>query len=142
MEIIHDDMKENKGGSVLVVVFAILFVLSSGLAYFFYTKVGSVKTNEQAQQDAQAEVKDIVLKVSKLILLPQGEDPTLATVVDPERLRDQPFFARTSKGDKVLIYTKAKKAILYNPTVDKIVEVAPISLGNPTATSGDSSTAP
>ena len=51
----------------------------------------------------------------------------MATVSDPEKLKDQPFFAKAQKGDKVLIYSNSQKAILYSPTEDKIVEVAPIN---------------
>ena len=54
----------------------------------------------------------------------------MATVSDLEKLKDQPFFAKAKIGDKVLIYTDAKKAILYDPVNDKIVEVAPINIGN------------
>ena len=127
------DRENSKKIGAATVVLAVLFLMSSGLAYYFYSQITPVKTNEQAQQDAQAEVKAIVAKVGQLILLPEGEDPTLATVVDAERLKDQPFFVHASKGDRVLIYTSAKKAILYNPTTNKIIEVAPISIGNPTA---------
>lgn len=51
--------------------------------------------------------------------------------MDPEKLRDQPFFANAQRGDKVLIYANAKKAILYNPPSNKIIEVAPVNIGNP-----------
>ncbi len=51
--------------------------------------------------------------------------------------KGQPFFANAQVGDKVLIYYKAKKAILYNPTDNKIVEVGPIS--DPQATGATAS---
>jgi hypothetical protein len=61
------------------------------------------------------------------MVLPADETPTIATVSDPEKLKDQPFFANAKKGDKVLIFSNSAKAILYSPTEDKIVEVAPIN---------------
>jgi len=67
--------------------------------------------------------------VGKLMVLPEGETPTIATVSDPDKLKDQAFFAHAKTGDKVLIYAKAKKAILYSPTDNRIVEVAAIDLG-------------
>lgn len=115
------------------IIFALIIflVISTGAAYYFYSQLTSV--TGKPNQDARAEVKALVAKVGQLILLPDGEDPTVATVVDPERLKDQPFFAKTKKGDKVLIYTGAKKAVLYNPESNKIIEVAPVSIGNPPA---------
>ena len=86
---------------------------------------------ENPQQLAQEEATAVVERVGKLIVLPEGEQPTVATVTDPERLRDQPFFAKAKRGDKVLIYTNAKKAILYDPVGNKIVEAAPLNIGNP-----------
>ncbi len=68
--------------------------------------------------------------VGRLIVLPVGEQPTIATVSDPARLKSQPFFADAKAGDKVLIYAVAKKAILYSPEEDKIIEVAPLDLSN------------
>ena len=78
---------------------------------------------------AQKEVADLVVKIGALILLPEGETPTLATVSDPEALRDQAFFANAKEGDKVLIYTTSKKAILYSVSTNKIVNVAPLNIG-------------
>jgi len=65
--------------------------------------------------------------VGRIIVLPNDEEPTVATVTDPEKLRDQVFFANAKAGDKVLIYTKARKAYLYDPIAGKLVEVAPIT---------------
>lgn len=79
------------------------------------------------QSATNSEVASIVAKVGKLIELP-NEDVTLATVSDVTRLSAQPFFAHAANGDKVLIYTASKKAILYRPSANKIIEVGPISI--------------
>ena len=104
-------------------------VLSSVTAVYFYSQYSGLVQNPN--KVAQEEVTTLVAQVGKLIVLPEGETPTLATVTDPKKLKDQSFFAKAQKGDKVLIYTNAKKAILYNPESNKIVEVAPINIGNP-----------
>ena len=49
-------------------------------------------------------------------------------------MKGQTFFVQARNGDKVLIYSKAQEAILYDPVANKIVSVGPISLTqtNPT----------
>lgn len=114
---------------VLYIVLGVMFAGSLGTSFYYYRQYTALyNTLPQAAQD---EAKKLVAEVGRLIILPTNEQPTVATVTDPDRLRDQPFFANTKKGDKVLIYTNAKKAILYNPTERKIVEVAPITIGQP-----------
>lgn len=81
--------------------------------------------NASTQSDA-----DLIAAVGKLIILPTDETPTIATVTDLSKLKDQPFFAQAQVGDKVLIYPKAQKAILYRPSEDKIIELAPLNLGS------------
>jgi hypothetical protein len=78
---------------------------------------------------------DIIAKIGMLIELPQGETPTVATVTDPSKLTDQPFFAKAKAGDIVLIYTAAREAYLYDPVQNKLVTVAPITTNAATATS-------
>lgn len=70
----------------------------------------------------------LISAVGKLITLPEDENPTIATVSDPAKLAGQPFFSRAKEGDKVLIYTRYKKAILYRPSERKLVEVADLNL--------------
>lgn len=101
--------------------------------YFQYTKVTSelsaLRMSTTNTQAAVAEVTQLTEEVGKLMLLPQ-ENPTVATVTDTEKLRNQPFFTNAQNGDKVLIYNNAKKAILYRPSAKKIIDVAPINIGN------------
>jgi len=116
--------------SVVVPVLILIAVLGVGAAYYYNSQLGKYKKNPQ--QFAQEEVASVVDKVKQIMILPEGEQPTLATVADPSRLKEQPFFAKAKVGDKVLLYANARKAILYDPVANKIVEVAPINIGNPT----------
>ena len=72
-------------------------------------------------------VEDIVQRVGKLMVLPEGETPTLAGVSDPNALGGQEFFKNAKVGDVVLMYGASRRAILYDPTANKIIEVAPIT---------------
>ena len=105
----------------------LITLISVASAIYYYRQFADLKQNPQ--KVAQEEVGQIVAKISQLLVLPEGEQPTLATVADPSKLKGQPFFTNAKVGDKVLFYTNAKKAILYDPVVNKIVEVAPINLG-------------
>jgi hypothetical protein len=106
---------------------SVLAIIGLALAGYFYSQVRTLKQNPQAI--SQKEVSDLVYKVGKLVFLPEGEVPTIATVSDPEALKDQPFFTKSQKGDKVLIYAQAKKAILYSVVNNKIIDVAPLNIG-------------
>ncbi len=113
-------------------ILAVLVVLFASLAaYFFQQSKRGVGDNE-----TQAEIQSLVKKVGNLIVLPEGEMPTVATVSDPDALKGQAFFEGAKKGDKVLIYTNAKKAILFDPGVGKVVNIAPLSIGNTSTQTG------
>lgn len=116
----------NKKTIALVVVFIIL----AGAAFYFFTKYQELKKNPDVV--SQEEAIDLAAEVGEIMVLPQGEVPTIATVSDPALLADQPFFKDAKKGDKVLIYSQAGKAILYDPEAKKIIEVAPITNGKAT----------
>ena len=80
---------------------------------------------------AQSEIKMLVGKLSKLVILPEGEDPVVATVNDKEKLKDQPVFAKAQNGDKILIYSKARKAYIYSPIKNMIIDVVAVNFDNP-----------
>jgi len=114
---------------ILLIVLAIVSLCIT--AFYFYNQQQTIKKypNQAKEETApQAEVERIVGLVGKLMDLPKDETPTLATVLDKDKLKDQPFFSSAQNGDVILIYTKAKKAIVYRQKDNKIIAVGPISI--------------
>lgn len=115
------------------IVVGLLVGAAGGAGYFYraYKKTLSEKDSLLSQLSGKApevpEVESVVASVSKLIDLPQGETPTLATVSDKSKLESQTFFKRAENGDKVLIYTTAGKAILFRPSTGKVVDMTAIN---------------
>lgn len=112
----------------IVFIISAIALLACALAGFFYWQAARLKADPQKL--AQQEAEELVARVSRLIVLPSDEIPTIATVADPEKLAGQAFFQNAKLGSKVLIYTKARKAVLYDPESDRLLEVAPMSLGD------------
>lgn len=130
----------------LYTVIAILVLLLIGGGVYGYNRYDNLKKENQKlsdpQEAAKAESDRIKKEVAALIDVPGDEEPTIATVVDPSKLGNQAFFAKAQKDDRVVIYAKAKKAILYRPSTKKIVEVAPLNIGDTKATQAEPVTDP
>ena len=94
----------------------------------------------KGSSQVQAEVDALVAEVGKLIVLPSDERPTVATITDVEKVKDQAFFKNAQNGDKVLIYTNARKAILYRESEKKVIEVGAVNINqaSPQASPGAS----
>ena len=74
----------------------------------------------------QKENENVLEKVGKLTIVPPNEIPEIATVADITKLSGQTFFANAKNGDKVLIYRKAKRVIIYRPEGNKIIDTGPL----------------
>ena len=109
-------------GFVILIGLALFLALGSGL---YFTLAAHSSAPAQLSKAASA---DLVAHIGKLILLPQGEEPTIATVTDLSALSGQAFFKNAALGDKVLMYPKAQEAVLYDPAQDKVIQVAPLSV--------------
>lgn len=136
--------KRIKGKKIILSLAAILWLAGTGfLVYSFLENrkenndlrsqlntanqaLGAYKTNPQ--EAAKAEVQRYVDEVGKLYALPQDEEPSVATVSDITKLKDQPFFAKAQNGDVTLIYTNAKLAVLYRPGSKQIINVSAVTI--------------
>lgn len=140
-------MAERKKLIIIALIAIVCMAALGGAGYFYYQYQKAQKDLQNlssdpanAQKAATAEIQRLVQEVGKLIDLPKDEVPTVATVTDTAKLQNDAFFKNAKNGDKVLIYTKAKKAVLYDPTAKKVVEVASINVDNmPTEATGSAS---
>ena len=120
---------ENKILSIIISVIVLILFISSLYFYNQYQKTKQLLQNSNQQVTVNANV--LIAQVGKLIQLPVNENPTIATVSDETKLAGETFFANAKNGDKVLIYAQAKKAILYRPSINKIIEVSSVNINQP-----------
>jgi hypothetical protein len=109
----------NKKKAIIAIVVVIVLAIAG---YFGYTQYAKSPAAQQAK--AQKEIADTVSAVGRLITLPEGDTPQVAVVTDLAPLSGQPFFRNAAVGDRVVIYPNIGRAILYNPKLDKIIEIA------------------
>lgn len=115
---------------VLLIFSVVFLVLLSALFGYLYTKTRDELSRAQnPEAAAKAEAEELSKKVGVFLELPKDESPTIATVSDAEKLNDQVFFQYAQNGDKVLVYTTAHKAVLYRPSTNKVIEYAPVAVG-------------
>lgn len=110
---------------ILLFTFLVLFITATVLAVYFYIQYNSIKNNPDNL--AKQEAAQLTQKIGQFMELPK-EEPSVATITDKNKLKDQLFFANSENGDKLLIFTKSGEAILYRPSINKIIAVAPINL--------------
>jgi hypothetical protein len=104
---------------------AFLAVLTTGFLFLQYLKTQSQL--KQLTDKSTDQTPKIIDQVNQLVQLPENETPTIATVTDKEKLKNQPFFTQAENGDNILIYLQSKKAILYRPSINKIIDIAPVN---------------
>ncbi len=137
--------KKLKNKKVLALIVLVLLVVGANYgAWHYYSRLQDSQKEVQRLSDptvaAKEETARLLEKITQLVDVPTDETPTVATVSDASKLKSQSFFARAENGDKVLIYTQAKRAILYRPSTDKIIEIAPVNIGESTETNSSKPT--
>ncbi len=92
------------------------FVLIGILIFAVLVTVFVLWRNDQATMTND----EIVIRVSRELQIQGDGNPVILTVDDESKV-NQPFLEGAKNGDKVLLYYKAKKSVLFRPDEDKIV---------------------
>jgi hypothetical protein len=112
----------------LVIIGLVVFVIVAMAAIFFAGQFFATQSNSKTADDATRQ--RILGKVENLYMLPEGT-PTVALVQNKDQLSGQTFYDKVENGDYLVIYDQAKLALVYREAVNKLVNVAPIALGDP-----------
>ena len=70
----------------LIIGCAVVLILTTGAYWYLQPLSQSSDTPPPAPEAVQKDIDDIVARVGKHIVLPEGEEPTVATVTAPEEL--------------------------------------------------------
>jgi hypothetical protein len=134
---VAEEKKQKKGsakGLFMIVVAVILLAAGAAGGVYAAQQKPELFGLSKGNAAAQAEADRLVAEVGKVIVLPTDEKPTVATITDFTKLKDQPFFKNAKNGDKVLIYTNAKKAILFRESESRVIEVGAVNINQQTQT--------
>ncbi len=114
----------------LVVGVGILLVIAIAAAGVLYTQNRHLRqTAEQSSRMHSSLTNDQVAQKVASVYDAPSEKPSVAQVADKSKLSSQAFFQNAQKGDYVLIYPKAKIALIYRASTNKVVNIGPISTG-------------
>jgi len=124
-------LKNKKRLFITLIPWVLLIILSVVL---FYSWSQLSDKERDAISIIQNENIDIINDVGEIMVLPSDEIPQIATLKDTDiiKIKSQPFFINAKIGDKLIVYSVARKVILYSPELNKIVEVANLdgAIGN------------
>jgi len=122
--------KKSGMGSALPVLLILVIV---GFAWSFYSyqqaknQLAVLTDPKQANELNAKQTEELLAKVSKLVVLPNEKNPVVATINDVEVLAaTQDFYKDANNGDKLIIFTQSRKAIIYNEAQNKLINVGPI----------------
>jgi hypothetical protein len=113
-------LRQNKK---LFVALAIVVVVVLGIAGFLMFGRDNISEEEKNKQ----ETRTVIQKVGELYILPKDEDPTVAAITNKSKLDGQEFFSNAKDGDYLIVYSKAKVALIYRQSVNKLVNAGPIN---------------
>lgn len=112
--------------SIQIVIAIIIMAVIIGGGYYQFQKKNSVPS--EGGKLSSNEIENLLEEVGENFLLPIGETPDIATVTDVTKLENNAFYRNAKNGDKVLIFKSIKEAILYRPSIQKIIAVAPFNV--------------
>lgn len=148
--VVSGGSKPKSGRSIVHIIIEVVLVLIIAALGLYVSQLTTKNKDLQSQINvlnenpsikAQKEADATIKAVGKLTKLPTGETPSVLVVTDPATAaKNQPFFASSKAGDKVLVYVKENQAILYRPSTNKVILLAPINLNSTTGTNTNKTT--
>ena len=103
------------------IIIAIFLIIGWFGAIYFYNQYNEIASDPQLV--AQKQSAKLLVDLSSIMELPENELPSISTVTDISALTGNPFFARAQNGDVLIVYTQGQQAIIFRPSMKKIINV-------------------
>lgn len=120
--------------SVILLLLLVALIAVSAFLYLKYQEtqkqVEKLSTIQGQQELNKTQVNQLLGEMRSIIVLPKGEDPVVATIVDIKQLKDKEFYKDAKNGDRVVVFSNAKKAYIYRPETKTIVNVGAFQVDN------------
>ncbi len=122
-------INQNGGVTMLAAIFWTLMVLSTGVYATWYVgahRKGALATAGEASTSASTDA--YIQAIARKMLLPEDNTPPrVAIITDPVLLtEEQEFYRGAEAGDVLVVFEDSRRAIVYSPRRDIIVNVGPI----------------
>lgn len=127
-QIVRKSVKNIKKRSLVFYIFVL--ATYAIVAYVFWSlghKTAGVRNLELATELQAKEAQSVLKKVALLMVLPKDENPKVVIINNAAEIaKQQPFFEGTVNGDIFIGFLEAKKAIIYRPSKNLILNFGPI----------------
>lgn len=127
--------RRNSGGRIPIftIILSLLVVASGIFGGVYYQKYQDLK--KDSSKTADQKNAELVDRINKVFELPKDETPTVVVVTkEPSEFtteQEKSFsetFKQLKKGDYILLYEKAGKAIHYRESENKVIDTATLSV--------------
>lgn len=122
---VNGGIKSAQSKKWLIVGAVVVALLLATAGHFFWQYLALKNDPAVANKETIARVTD---QVGDILQVPADEEPQVAQVTEPDKLKAQPFFAGVQKDDYLIVYQKAKLAILYREKDRKLINVDHVEL--------------
>jgi hypothetical protein len=113
-----------------ILLFGVMLGAGGLIGYQMYKTAVPPSVESEMPEDAPPQdVLGLIESVEKKVPdIPKNELPSVATVKDLKSLSDQAFFQGAQVGDRIMIYSVSKRAILFRPSTNEIVRQGPVEI--------------
>lgn len=108
-------------------IILVVLLLGLGLVLINYLSLRYKVTLAKDPAKKQAtEAKEITRQLRRLVVLPNNQQPKIATIINAEvaRKQNRQFYAHANDGDVVVIF--GETAYIYRPKLKRIINMGPV----------------
>jgi len=113
--------KLNKGVFLITGLFIIVCIILSGIAFHFYKTSSDLA--QELSQGFEVKSKLVVLKLSKITILPSNENPNVDIVTDLKKFASYEFSNDLRLGDYIITYPTSSKVFAYRESSNMLLGI-------------------